>query len=91
MDKIRKNALRIAELDGWELSNIDRKLIRNNLFENKSKVISYYSEYDGLMQIIESEISEYELKNVHFELENTGLLEAVQKYVIRYLELKNGL
>jgi hypothetical protein len=91
MDKIESNAIKILDLLGYKQSRVQHVLIRDSLQYNRRNLIGLYSSYNGLMQIIESEISEYELKNVHFELENTGLLEAVQKYVIRYLELKNGL
>ena len=80
MTNIEQNALRIAELldyDKWRLDNI------------KEVLICRYSAYDYLMEIVESEISDYELKSVHFELEGCVLLETVQKYNIKYLELKN--
>lgn len=82
MTKIEENALRIAEL---------MKFIDNRYCGRKRELlIKEFSSYQGLMPIVESEISEYELKSVHFEVENIGLLESVQNYVIKYLELKNN-
>ena len=91
MDKIESNAIRIAELKGFTEVTPWKLKSANGVEYNKSDVLSYGKTYDGLMQIIESEISEYELKHIHFELKTDSLLEAVQNFVIRYLELKNGL
>ena len=96
MDKIESNALKIAELKGWKFDYTDwegndRYSKNGSPSESKYWLITVYSSYNVLMQIIESEISEYELKAIHFELKTDSLLEAVQNFVIRYLELKNGL
>ena len=74
MNNIEQNALRITELIGLP-TNVSNRIV--------------FERFDGLMEIVESEISDYELKSVHFELEGCGLLETVQKYIIKYLELKN--
>jgi hypothetical protein len=91
MNNIEKNAMKIAELLGHKIINYNDPLygkIPNCI--GKVGAINKFSNYNRLMRIIESEISEYELKNIHFELKTDSLLEAVQNFVIRYLELKNG-
>lgn len=82
MTKIEGNAMRIAEL----LKRTDNRYCG----VKRELLIDRFSSYQGLLSIVESEISEYELKAVHFEIENIGLLESVQNYVIKYLELKNN-
>ncbi len=94
MNKAEKNAIKIAELLGYELvpSLLGTEVyfhLGDSFTQNDVKRL--FSSYDGLMQIIESEISEYELKAIHFELKTDSLLEAVQNFVIKYLELKNGI
>ena len=74
MNNIEQNALRITELIGLP-TNVSNRTV--------------FERFDGLMEIVEFEISDFELKAVHFELEGCGLLETVQKYVIKYLESKN--
>ena len=101
MNNIESNALRIAELLGYKeranrtqyrLYDVPKQISRGaTIIYPVDVVLNYYSSYDYLMPIIESEVSEYELKNIHFELNTNSLLEAVQNFVIRYLELKNGL
>ena len=74
MNNIEQNAIRITELIGLP-TNVSNRTV--------------FERFDGLMEIVEFEISDFELKAVHFELEGCGLLETVQKYVIKYLESKN--
>ena len=92
MNKIESNAIRIAELTKTFMYNPFARMgqLMSERRGERIRCIEYYSSYNELMQIIESEISEYELKIVHFELKTDSLLEAVQYFVIRYLELKNG-
>jgi hypothetical protein len=100
MNKVEQNAIKIAELLGYKeranrtqfrLYDVPKQISRGaTIVYPVDVVLNYYSSYDYLMKIIESEISEYELKNIHFELKTDSLLEAVQNFVIRYLELKNG-
>jgi hypothetical protein len=93
MNKVEQNAIKIAELLGYELVPT---LLGTEIYYHlgdrftQNEIRRLFSSYNGLMQIIESEISEYELKNIHFELKTNSLLEAVQNFVIKYLELKNG-
>lgn len=79
MTKIEENCLKLAELDN--IHGLD--------FYSENEIYQAYSNFDILMSFIIQEISEYELKAVHFEVENIGLLESVQNYVIKYLEAKN--
>lgn len=98
MNNIQTNALRIAELMGYSLDNIDFKIASKELF----------TKYNGLMPIVfecnksdlrlmilirDYDVVFHEFKTNHRALLNyttePEFIEAIQLACIKYLELKN--
>ncbi len=52
MNKLQTNALRIAELMGYEQSKAEHVLIRHRVGHNKNEILDVFSSYDGLMPIM---------------------------------------
>ncbi len=52
MNKLDANALRIAELMGYEQSKVEHVLIRHRVGHNKKEILEEYYSYNGLMPIV---------------------------------------
>ena len=52
MTKLETNALRIAELKGYQQSKAEHVLIRHRVGHNKKEILEEYYSYNGLMPIV---------------------------------------
>ena len=52
MNNLQTNALRIAELMGYEQSKAEHVLIRHRVGHNKKEILDVFSSYNGLMPIV---------------------------------------
>ena len=52
MNNLKTNALRIAELLGYEQSKVEHVLIRHRVGHNKKEILEEYYSYNGLMPIV---------------------------------------
>ena len=62
MNNLQTNALRIAELMGYEQSKAEHVLIRHRVGHNKKEILDVFSSYQGLMPIV------FECNNSHFSV-----------------------
>ena len=52
MNNLETNALRIAELMGFEQSAVEHILMKHEFMYNKKGILDRYSDYNGLMPIV---------------------------------------
>ena len=75
MNNLETNALRIAELMGFEQSAVEHILMKHEFMYNKKGILDRYSDYNGLMPIV-FECNSVFASNVSHEIE-------ISRYFVR--------
>ena len=75
MNNLETNALRSAELMGYEQSKVEHVLIRHRVGHNKKEILEEYYSYNGLMPIV-FECNSVFASNVSHEIE-------ISRYFVR--------
>lgn len=90
-----QKALRIAELEGWELRSHKIRTIAQNLYISKEGaraseryLIKHFSHFNGLMEIVERANNNYYKTNTRFEISNLMVSVETHSYW-KYFDLEN--